>query len=586
MKSHDEVKQWYLDAVNQSQDSRAAAERDLDYYHNKQWTASEEAELKKRKQPVVTINRIKPKVDALIGMEIQSRVDIKAFPRNPNDEQSSEAVTDSLRYIADNSDFDQVKSDSAFDLFVPGTMLGIVEVEKTARGFDVMPRQIPWDRGFIDPHSCRKDGKDAKYMGQAIWMDAEDAKELFPDADLSMFGNFGNEGGDTYDDKPKNMFFDSKRDRVKVIEIYYHHKGWKHRIFTGFGDLVEERDSPYVDEDSAPVNPIEVQSAFIDRDNNRYGFVRQLISPQDEINKRRSKSLHLLSVRQVIAEEGAVENVTTARKELNKPDGWIVKRPGMDLQIANTSDMAVGQVNLLQEAKNEIDSIGANAATMGKDDRAQSGRAMQVRAQAGVVELTPVLDGLRSWEKRMYRQMWLRVRQFWTEEKWIRVTDDERNMRFVGLNRPITMREVFEQRGTPYDVNDPRINEVVGTDMPVADLDVDIVLEAVPDMVNLQAEQFELLAGMFQANPNAIPFDMVIEASSIRNKERILERINGGGEDPEAQAAKQQAAQEAYQLEKADKVADIKGKESKASKDAAMAQKYQVDAMRGMHSQL
>ena len=226
-----------------------------------------------------------------------------------------------------------------------------------------------------------------------------------------------------------------------------------------------------------------------------------MISVQDEINKRRSKAMHLLSTRQVIAEEGAVENVNAAKRELNKPDGWLNRNPGKALEIQNTTDLAMGQFNLLQEAKSEIDAVGANAAVMGKDDRVQSGRALQSRQQAGIAELTPVLDGLRSWEKHMYRQMWLRVKQFWTDEKWIRVTDDEKNLKFVALNRPVRLKEQLEQNGIPYDVADPRAQQVVDIENPVGELDVDIILEAVPDTVNLQAEQFEMLVAMYQANP-------------------------------------------------------------------------------------
>ena len=178
MKSHDELTTWYQDNVTNTADSREKAERDRDYYDNKQWTATEQAELKKRKQPIITINRIKPKVDSLIGLEIQSRVDIKAFPRNPDDQQSSEAATDSLRYIADNNDFDQTKTAAAFNMFVEGTMAGIVEVEKTPKGFEIRPRQIPWDRLILDVRATRKNASDARFMGMAIWMDQRCCKGL------------------------------------------------------------------------------------------------------------------------------------------------------------------------------------------------------------------------------------------------------------------------------------------------------------------------------------------------------------------------------------------------------------------------
>ena len=475
MKDLADVTKWFQDFITATDISRSLIERDRDYVDNKQWTAAEEAELKKRNQPVITVNRIKPKIEALIGIEIQQRTDIKAFPRNnPQDAETAEAATDALRYVADDGDFDYVKTQGARNLFVEGTVAGIVEVEPSAKGgFDVRPSHIPWDRFILDPRSCRLDGKDARFMGQAIWIEAEDAKAMFPSVDEGMFSN--DNLGDTFDDKPKDMYI--SENRVRLIELYYISGGqWYHCIFTGMGFCIEPRISPYLDDEGVPCNPIELSSAYIDRDNNRYGAVRQMISIQDEINKRRSKAMHLLSVRQVIADEGAVDDVKQAKRELAKPDGWLVRNPGRNLEISNTADLAMGQFNLLAEAKSEIDAIGANASVLGKDDRVQSGRALQSRQQAGMAEVTPVLDMLRSWEKRMYRQMWARIKQFWTEEKWVRVTDDEKNIKFVALNRPILFKELLEKAGTPYDVMDPRANRVIGIENPIGELEIDIVL--------------------------------------------------------------------------------------------------------------
>lgn len=596
MKSHDDLKQWYLDTLTHTQDNRALCERDRDYKDNKQWTQEEEHELKKRKQPVITVNRIKPKIDAIIGMEVRSRTDIKAFPRTPNDEGGAEAATDSLRYIADNKDFDQIKTECAENLFVEGTCAGIVEVEKTKRGFEVCPRVIPWDRFFVDPHSVKRDGSDALFMGQAIWLESDVAKEMFPGKEDLLDAKSIEEGaGDTYDDKPKHSFYDQTRDRVKILEVYFYSKGWKHCVFTGQGYLIDPRPSPYLDEDGDPTNPIVMQSAFIDRDNNRYGSVRQMISIQDEINKRRSKSLHLLNNRQTVGEEGAVKNVNQMKREMAKPDGHVEVRPGLRFERMDNSDLAAGQLNLLQEAKNEIDQIGANASVTGKEERSMSGRAMQVRQQQGTVELTPVLDGLRHWEKRMYRQMWMRVKQYWTEEKWIRVTDDEKNLKFVGLNKPVTMGEQLQKIAQESDNpaerenaqavlqelvrnQDPRLNQVAEIENPVTELDVDIVLEAVPDMVNIEAEQFELLAGMYQANPQAIPFEMIIESSSLRNKERILEKLKGT--TPEEQQARQMQQEIAQQSA----VSEIEKTKSETAENLADAEHKRAETMRLMVS--
>ena len=72
--------QWFEDAEESSNAARAASERDRDYYDNKQLTAAELAELKKRGQPDIIINRIQTKVNYLLGYEASQRTDPRAFP--------------------------------------------------------------------------------------------------------------------------------------------------------------------------------------------------------------------------------------------------------------------------------------------------------------------------------------------------------------------------------------------------------------------------------------------------------------------------------------------------------------------------
>jgi hypothetical protein len=78
---------------------------------------------------------------------------------------------------------------------------------------------------------------------------------------------------------------------------------------------------------------------------------------------------------------------------------------------------------------------------------------------------------------------------------------------------------------------DPRLQQVVRVKNDVAKLDVDIVLEEGPDIATLQIEQFEALAGLAKAG---LPIDPVslIQASNLRNKDQIIERMKSGGRDP------------------------------------------------------
>ena len=102
-------------------------------------------------------------------------------------------------------------------------------------------------------------------------------------------------------------------------------------------------------------------------------MVRGLISLQDEINKRRSKAMHLLNVHQVVAEQGAVPDVDKARREVAKPDGYVEVMPGLKFEIQQTTDLAAGQFQLLQHATAEMQLSGPNAAMSGTDPRELSG---------------------------------------------------------------------------------------------------------------------------------------------------------------------------------------------------------------------
>src|SRR5688572_14088334 len=135
--------------------ARTASERDRDYKDNKQWTEEQLAKLAERQQAAVIDNRIKPKVEGLKGLLIQRRSDPKAYARTRAHEQSSEAITDALRYVDDNCGMDDIELDVFDNVIVEGYGACIVDIQVRANGdVEPWPTLIPWDRYYFDPH-CR-----------------------------------------------------------------------------------------------------------------------------------------------------------------------------------------------------------------------------------------------------------------------------------------------------------------------------------------------------------------------------------------------------------------------------------------------
>jgi len=538
----------FEESFDQTQEERRLAERDRDYYDGGQLTEAELSALAKRGQPPVVANRIGPKIDALLGHEERMRTDPRAYPRTPKHEEEAQAATDAIRFVCDENLFTDIQGEVAENNFIEGIGAATVGVRQGAKGYEVTINHVPWDRFYRDPHSRKRDFTDAKYMGVVVWMDEDEAKGLFPGKEEVIQGCYaeGISMGDTFGDRPKVVWSDAKRHRIRVLQHRWKQSGkWMTAVICRGGYLRDPQVSPYVDEKGVPQCDIVATSCYIDRENNRYGVARRHISPQDEINKRRSKALHLLNSKQVIVEDGAVPDEAQARREVAKPDGFIKVNPKMRFEFVDQPELVQGQFQLLQEAKNEIDASGINPALEG-DAQAPSGRAQEMLTAAGLSEMSKAFKGLKSWRLAVYRQVWYRIRQFWTEERWIRVTDDEKNLRWVALNKPLTLAEQMQQRaeaGEPVqmlDPNDPMGQQQVGVQNALAELDVDLILEDAPDSITIQSEQFEELVKLKTADPASIPTAAIIEASSLRNKDRILEHLEKGGVPPEAQKQMQE----------------------------------------------
>lgn len=564
---------WFEDSEQATQDARDKAERDRDFYDGKQLTQAEITAMEARKQPPLVINRIRRKIDYLQGLEKQSRQDPKAYGRTPDDSEAADAATDALRYVVDNERFPQTASRCWENRLIDGACGVDVCVEEGGpTGYRITIKRIGWDRLFWDPHSREEDFSDAKYLGLVMWMDEEDVLAKWPDAGDAIEASYGAQTySDTYDDRPKySVWGDGKRKRVRVAQVYWQGpEGWQYAAYTKGGYLDEVQPAPYVDEDGKPTCPLILGSAYVDRDNARYGVVRDMIDPQSEINKRRSKALHLLSVRQVIAEQGAVQDVDASRKELAKPDGYLEVAPGMRFEIQQTADLASGQAQLLAEAKLELDGMGPNSSMQGKQGSEASGRAIALSQQGGLVEVGMLLDAHRDWKRRVYIAVWQRIRQFWTAETWVRVTDDEETPRFVGLNVPVTLeqklgemdpaeaQQIVNQMG--LQPGDPRLQMQVEVKNEAARTMVDIVVDESPDVVTLQIEQQEVLGNIMAKAPFLAPalIKPYLQSANIRNKEKIIEDVEklfaqpqgDGGAAAGAAQAQMQADAQAKQAE-------------------------------------
>lgn len=578
---------------------REVSHRCRDYRDGIQLTSEEITELERRGQPPVVINRIGRKIDALMGIEQQRRTDPQAFPRTPQHEYDANAATEAIRFVCDNNKFDQIRSMVWEDMNVEGT--GGCEVihhfQPPMKEPEIKINLYRYDRLFWDPHSSMLDFSDARYKGAVIWKDVDLLKQQYPDHMDEIEASVGpvDNSQDTFEDKPYyTTWHDAKRNRTRIVLLYYIDKGVWNWVKFVKGGVLERGVSPYVDDKGLSICPLIMQSAYITRDNARYSHTKWMLDTQDEINKRRSKMLHMLNSRQTWGPKGAVKSVKAMKRELAKPDGHVeIEMEGIaaaaelgiaPFNIISQQDQIAGQSALLAESKAEIDLQGANSALAGQGE-ASSGREVLARQQGGIIEITPLQNKLSNFTLTVYRHIWFAIRQFWTGPKWIRVTDDERNVRFVGLNQPVTLQEhlstmdreqvVNVARGMGLVPGDPRLQMPVKMQNPVSEMDCDIILGETEDKITLAGETFEQLVGLASSMPGSIPPELLIDAApnlSRKIKDKILERME--------QEAQQRAEMMKRQQQMAEQrnAAEVQEINAGAMEDMEQARKHRAEA--------
>lgn len=575
------------------------------FYDGNQWTEEEKEILRNRNQPDVVINRIKPKIDSIGGMQIAMPVNMRAYPRGSMDFEKAKHITEALRKVENDSNFDTVENDGFLDQMIDG--LGWYETILSFNGLDAETRTILVDNGsiFEDPDSVKNDLSDAKDVSKSKWMHLEDAVELWPHAKEDLEGFVANplstvddeltphaeKKPDQYKNSPEmdefvsTHFADKKLKRLRVTEQQYR-VPFKETLLTApeLGQVIKLSD--FADKESfekefekvkemfpkaikwdqirykvhtciftwnkllehkKDVRHFDVDGKFTltmipgfrerKRKNFFYGLVKQMMDPQREVNKRRSKMMHLLNSNQVILEDGAVEDVEATRREVAKPDGVIKLRSGQfRFELNKQTDLAASQFQLLQESKQEIDQVGVRGEVEGQS-RATSGRDFQLRQQQAVQSMRKLLANLRDARKRV-AQLWLdNIQQYWTAEMFIKVSDDP-DAEGMTLNERV-------------------IDPITGEEKIVNDVSVgkyDIILDEAPESINLESENFEnilKLAEIGAKTGQQVPFDMIVELSPFPNKKKLLERMAQMQQQQmqmqqmalQAQAAGQQPAQ-------------------------------------------
>lgn len=631
---------WWCQARDAQALNRIEQALDHDYYDGLQWSDEDRLVLQQRGQAALVFNKIMPTINWVCGTEKKTRIDYRVVPRGPEDAKPAEAKTKLLKYLSDvnRTGFHRSKAFQDAAIAGVGWLEHCVVADPDDEPLRV--RYEDWRNVWYDHLAVEQDLSDARYLFRARWVDEDLGCAMFPDradkvreAATYLANNAWSDDDEFYYQQTNAVLQDgrlasshmssvgeyanvnNRRTRVKLVECWYRepaqcrcikgkgigpengamfdesdplHQFYiqngqatvvdalklqvRCAIFVG-NSLLWEGPSPYR-HNRFPFVPIWCYRRK--RDNAPYGIVRGLRDVQDDLNKRRSKALWLLSTNQMVYEQGSIPDVDAAREELNAPDGMVEVGPGKigAAIIRDQPQLAEWQVRLMeQNAQYLQDAAGVTDENLGQDTNAKSGKAIMARQQQGHVVTAGIFDNLRLSVQLSGEMQLSLIEQFYDTPKILRILgDDAKDMEFLQLN----------------------VRGAGGVLMnPITASAADFVVDEEDFNQSTRQAMFDSLMQAAQAMPPEIGAQLLpvaLSLSDLPNRETIIASVNralGLGEDGQPMQpqgpdpAAQQAAQAQAMLDAA-KAEDLKASAELKRQQAVTEQTEQQVRVHGM----
>jgi len=590
----------FLNEIKHQPHWRREADCAADYYDGNQLSPETVEKLKDRGQPPLVANLIKPTIDTVLGMEAKTRSDWRVRPEDDEEcsDDLAEALSVKLKHAEIESRADRAISDAYAAQCKAG--LGWVEVAREHDPFKcpyrvhyVHRREIFWDWRAEQP-----DLTDARYLVRRRWLEMDHAIALMPQyASLFRMTTGGWAGFDPLVEQDTQLvqsweierdtritatdWRDIQRMRICLYEIWYR-KWVRGYIMTLPNGTVMEVDFNNPRHNEAIVSGIakvkqatfqkvrlawytgphflyDVPSPYKhnqfpyvpffgyreDLTNVPYGLIRSMISPQDEVNARKSKMLWSLNSRRVVTDADAVLDHNRAASEVARSDAYIIlnanRKPTSQFRVDTGGELASQQFQVLQESKQEIaEASGIHKSMQGQTSGATSGLAINSLVEQGLNTLAEINDNFR-YSRRLVGEMLFDLVKQNLMQGPARVTIGEgKNKKVIQLNQ----QAIDEQTGQPTVMND------------VARVKAKVVLDDVPSSPTYRMQQLQMLTEITKSLPPQLQgfvVDFVIEATDMPGRHALADRLRAavGIQDPEQQAAAQQAQAQQAQDQKA-----------------------------------
>ena len=580
------------------------AKRNDKFYAGEQWDKADKDRLEREGRPALTLNLILSTVNAMIGEQLDRKVDAHFTPLDTGTEATAFALNKIARVILNENNYDDIEENVFSDGLIGG------------RGyFDVRMSFQHNIQGKVcismeDPIDVIIDGE-AKEMDPKTWNEVFISRWMTPDEIGATYGwdkvekvqvmaqDTGSGHDDNFDFGDRTFGGDSpatrdnaartQLNRVRVVERQFFkvaeqwffvdpttgalravpygadeesresfaqeygfevikRKGRRVRMVVSCDDVLLKDDwSIYRSFTIVPFFPY-----F--RRGNPFSAVDNLIDPQNLLNKTSSQELHIVNTTAnsgwVLQEDSLVDMDAEDLEERGAETGLVLqyKRGYEKPEKITPNSIPTGIDRISQKAASTIREISSvNASMLGTARADQSGRAQEAATMRGQVQVSVVLSNLKRCRRTVLEKILELVQDFYTETRYFNIIGDD-IMMSQGAN---------EQVG----VNVPQDDGNILNDITVGDYGTEVGYR--PSGGSLADKEMDEAMRLREMGV-AIPDHVMVQYSRLTKRmelAKFLKDSQGFGEQSEEQAALEELQMEHQigmlqkELEKAD--ADI-----------------------------
>ena len=583
-----------------------------EFFFGKQWKDTDLAALQRFRRPALTINKIKTTVSTVLGEQIANRSEISFRPRGGgHNADLANVLTKVFKQISDNNQLAWLRTDVFADGMISGRGFYDVRLDfgDSMMG-EVVIDQLNPNSVLLDPDASAYDPSKWNEVFTTNWTTPDDIEVLYGAADARIlrerrhsafeygYDSIANlDARDTFAGKDRvtpwpsgDQDTDTHTVRaVRTIDRQYRKlRKVRHFVDPATGDMRRIPDSwdrervaavraaaglevidklvrairwtvtaddVVLKDEWSPYNYLTVVPYFpYFMYGQTAGMVEDLLGPQELLNKATSQELHVINTTANSGwkvRSGALTNMTVEELEQKGAQtGLVLEVNDMDgVDKISPNQVPTGLDRVTFKAEEHIKSVsGVNDSMQGFDREDVAARAIEKKRQAGSTStLSKPLDNLTRSDFYLARNILDLVQTFYTEPRILTITDGSPTggVETVGVNQPTPEGEIL---------NDLTIGEY------------DVVITSVPHRETLEDSEFEQAVALRELGV-PIPDDILIDASRLRDKKLIIQRLRGDQNSPEAQAA----AERQQRLEEA-KTQQEEAKAVKTGADAGLAQ--------------